>query len=280
MEGSVMRYWLLGAGLILALGAPMAALADTPAATPQSADLWAARKELHPLFAPAPEDIEAAARLGERARKSGKTLEELLDTWSVPVPDADGKVIVMLPAARVAAAAYQAAKLHKDEAETRAAIDEALKSDADLVVFQVTLKSKGTGSWLWPYNAKPGDKKALESIAFALYDGRGHYYQPVDPNAERRIGASEKQIGSPVPVTVYTHVEGFWFNLPVLGSGSRTDFVAKYDVVFPLRDPKSGDPVVSARVRSLGLRIIGARGEKEARFSLAALQDLTRKAPR
>ena len=124
---------------------------------------------------------------------------------------------------------------------------------------------------------KPGDRKALESVAFVLSDGRGHYYQPVNPNADRRVGARQTEVGSPIPVTVYGHVESFWFSLPVLGSSQRTDFVAKYDVAFPLRDPETGRPLVTARVRHLGLKIIGARGEKEARLPLDALQDVTRK---
>lgn len=278
-----MRYWAMVGILTLALVAPALAqenappLAGTSEATPPAP---IATGKPHPLFAPSPEEIEAAARLGERARKAGKTVEQLLELWSVPVPGAPGKVLLMVPAARVAAAAYEATRLHKSDAQKKAAIEEALAKDKDLVLFQVTLQSKGTGSWLWPYDAKPGDKKALESIAFVLYNGRGRYYQPIDPNADRRVKGQEKTVGSPVPVTVYGHVESFWFSLPVLGSSRRTDFVAKYEVAFLLNDSKSAEAIVVPEARSLGLRIIGARGEKEARFSLTALQDLLRKPPR
>jgi hypothetical protein len=272
-----MKPWLILAGLALALAAPAAGeeaagparQADGPVAAAVSGE--SRGQELHPLFAPSEEEVAAAARLGEAARKAGRRVEELLERWAVAVPEAGGKVVLMAPTARAAAAAYEAAKLHKSVGQREAAIEEALRRSKGLVVFEVTLLSKGSGSWLWPEGMKPGDRKALESISFVLSDGRGRHYQPVDPNAERRVEARPKVIGSPIPVTAYGNVGRFWFSLPILRSAARTDFAAKYEVAFPLYEEETGRPIVSADLKSLGLKIIGARGEREVSFPLAEL---------
>ena len=276
-----MRQWAMAGALLLLVTAPVGGHRHPFAAVPAgaaeglSAALSAGGGELHPIFAPSQEEVATAARLGEQARRARKTVEELLDKWAAPVPEAKGKVVLMAPAARVAAAAYEAAKLHKGEAERAKAIERALLENRDMILFRVTLLGKGRGTWLWPGDLKPGDRKALESVCFALSDGKGHFFPPADPSAERKVEASSKTVGSPIPVTVYTHVKRFWFGLPILGSARRTDFQATYEVAFRLHDPKTGRPVLDPSVESLSLRIIGARGEKEVGFSLAALRKLT-----
>jgi len=274
------RKYALGAALLFAAAAPVfadreeARLGSEEGVREVAAAPEHGPADLHPLFAPSPEQVEAAARFGTQSRRARKTVEEVLECWSFPVPEAEGKVVVMVPAARVAAAAYEAAKMHKNEVQKRKAIEEALAKNRENIVFQVWLESRGSGTWLWPYNAKPGDREALESIGFVLSDGKGRYYQPIDPDAGRQVEGKARAVGSPIVIAVYTRVKDFFFSLPLLASRQRTDFVARYEVAFPLYDPESHRPIFDKQAKSFSLKIIGARSEKEVRFSLAALEKI------
>jgi hypothetical protein len=275
LEGKEMRYLWLIVVLIMAL----ASQAAWCAAEAVGGAGQAPASELHPLFAPSAAEVEAAVRLGEEARRAGKTVEELLDRWSLPAPNGMGKVVVMAPAALIAEAAYEAVRLHKSESEKRKAVEDALAGGKDMICFQVWLKSKGSSNWLWPYEIKSGDKTALQSISFVLSDGKGHFYQPMDPDAKRKLEARTKRIGSPVSVTVYPHLGSFYISIPVLTSKTRTDFVAKYDAAFSLWGTEDHRALIDSTAKVMSLRIIGARGEKQVDFQLADLQKIAGKSP-
>jgi hypothetical protein len=271
-------HWFL---LILALVAT-AAVAQAPANGPAETATPAASEKappapLHPVFTPTPSEVQAAAEFGVRARRDEKTARELLSQWGKPVPDARGIVIPMAPLVRVSAATYEATKLHRDEAATQAEIAAALDDGQKILVFQVRLLNRGKANWIFPPATTSGDKKALESVQFVLADDRGHFYEPLDAEAARRIVGKESESG--LPVTVYSTVQlggSFWISLPFGGTSRRTDFEANYQVPFALRD-KDGNPVIGADAKTMSLRIIGAAAEKSVVFNLADLQQPPRR---
>lgn len=234
-------------------------------------------EDLHPVFAPDEDDVAAAAELGRQFRKRKKTINELSVLWSRRVPDADGRAMCLVPAARVAIAAYEAEKLHKDKQETERVIADALREGQDHIIFQVTLRSKGSVSWIWPRDAKPGDRKSLETVAFTLADDRGKHYQPLDPEAARRIVAKSVRTGLPVPLRTHRRFGSHWWvSIPIFGPGRRQDFEAAYTVVFPLKD-KEGRSLFTEDMKSVTLNVIGARAEKNVVFSLADLAGVPKK---
>jgi len=271
------RVWLIIAGvIILTSSAALSAAAadgDEPAPAAQAGDL-------HPIFAPDEDDVAAAAELGQQFRKRKKAIKELNALWSRRVPDADGRAVCLVPAARVAMAAYEAEKLHKDKQGTERVIEDALREGQDHIIFQVTLRSKGSVSWIWPRDAKPGDRKSLETVAFTLADDRGKHYQPLDPEAARKIVAKSVRMGLPVPLTTYRRLGSHWWvSIPLFGPKRRQDFEATYTVVFPLKDQK-GRPLFTEDTKSITLNVIGARAEKNVVFSLADLTKVPKKRKR
>jgi len=105
-----------------------------------------------------------------------------------------------------------------------------------------------------------------------LADDRGHFCQPLDPEAARKIVGKTSESG--LPVTVYSTIQlggSFWISLPFGGTSRRTDFEANYQVPFALRD-KDGHPVIGPDAKTMSLRIIGATAEKTVVFNLADLQ--------
>ena len=271
-------HWFL---LILALVAT-AAVAQAPASGPAETATPAVSEKappapLHPVFTPTPSQVQAAADLGVRARRRKMTARELLSQWGKPVPEARGIVIPMAPLVRVSAATYEATKLHRDEAATQQEIESALEHREDILVFQVRLLSRGKGNWLYPPATTSGDKKALESVQFVLADDRGHFYQPLDAEAARKIVGKTSESG--LPVTVYSTIQlggSFWISLPFGGTSRRTDFEANYQVPFALRD-KDGNPVIGPDAKTMSLRIIGATAEKSVVFDLAELMQPPRR---
>lgn len=260
----------IAAGLLLTLGIGVQPLSAAEADEPVAA----APAALHAVFEPDEEDIAAAAELGRQFRKRKKKVSELSALWSKRVPDAHGRATCLVPAARVAVAAYEAARLHKDEQETKRIIEDAVREGGDHIIFQVTLRSKGSVSWIWPHDAKPGDRESLETVAFTLADDQGKHYQPLDPDAAREIIAKSAHIGLPFPITTYRRLGShWWMSIPLFGSRRRQDFEATYTVVFPLRDEK-GRPLFTQGTKSITLSVIGARAEKNVVFSLADLAEL------
>ena len=201
----------------------------------------------------------------------------MLRRWGQPAPDARGFVIPLTPLVQVSAATYAAAKLHRDAAATQQGIASALEHREDILVFQVRLRSRGKGNWIYPPATTSGDKQALESVQFMLADDRGHFYPPLDPEAARRIVGTESESGLPFAVYSTLRLGGsFWISLPFGGTSRRTDFEANYQVPFALRD-KEGNPVIGSDAKTMSLRIIGAAAEKSVVFDLAELMQPPRR---
>jgi hypothetical protein len=275
MRGDTMNNcWLAAIGLAAAVSAgPPAALVaedDQPVPIPREA-------ALHPVFAPDAEQVAAAAELGRQYRRRKKTVEELAALWSQRVPDADGRAVMLTPAARVAMAAYEAEKLHKDAEERDRMIGDALRESEAHLIFQVTLRSKGSVSWIWPRDAEPGDRKALETVAFTLGDDRGDHCQPLDPEAARKVVGKSVSTGLPFPVTTYQRLgRHWWVSIPIFGPGRRQDFEASYTVVFPIAD-EQGRPLLTDDLKTLSLEVIGARAQKSVAFRLDDLAEVVEK---
>lgn len=225
---------------------------------------------MNPLFVPEPSVVEAATRIGQQAVKRKMTSEGLLKRWSARVPEANGYAVALVLPVLVAAAAYDAEKFHKDEATRQKQIAAAVERGREHLSFLVVLRSKGTGSWLWPRGMKPGDRQALEAIKFVLADDQGHFFQPLDPEAQKRINAESKELGLPFGISTYIPLGSFYLSLPFSLGGTRQDFEARYEPTFALRDEK-GNPVLTDATKGFSLRIIGNTDEKAVEFKIEQL---------
>lgn len=226
---------------------------------------------LHPLFEPTEAEMQAAIAIGEEAVKKDRTIDELLKQWAKPVPNANGYVIPMTPTVLIASAAFDAAKYHRDSATRQKNIAAARQRGREYLAFRVVLRSRGSGTWLFPGGMKPGDRQALEAIKFVLADDKERFFQPLDPEAAKRINQHNVNVGLPLySQGLYIPLGRTYFNLPIPLGGTRQDFEAHYEPTFPLRDAQ-GNPILTERNKSISLRIIGHRGEKSMEFVLAEL---------
>jgi len=264
-----MRFTGRGLSLMGALGAVCAALSFVIADEGGTSAKNSA--PLHPLFELDDSEVKAAIALGEEAVKKDRTIEELLKQWAKPVPNANGYVIPMTPTVLIASAAFDAAKYHKDNATKEKQVEAARQRGREYLAFRVVLRSRGSGTWLFPGGMKPGDRQALEAIKFVLADDKEHFFQPLDPEAAKRINQQNVTVGLPLySQGLYIPLGRTYLNLPIPLGGTRQDFEAHYEPTFALRDAQ-GNPILTEHNKSFSLRIIGHRGEKSMEFSLAEL---------
>jgi hypothetical protein len=133
------------------------------------------------------------------------------------------------------------------------------------------LRSRGSGIWLFPNGMKPGDKESLEAIKFVLADDREHFFQPLDPEAQKRINQQNVSLGLPFYSTgFYVPLGRLYIGIPIPLGGTRQDFEAHYEPTFALRDAK-GNPILTNKNKAFSLRIIGHRGEKSVEFDIAEM---------
>jgi hypothetical protein len=225
---------------------------------------------LHPLFEPDAAEIQAAIKIGENAVKRDRTIEELHKQWAKKVPDADGFVIPLTPSLLIASAAFDAAKYHKDSQTQQKQVEAAHQRGREFLSFEVVLRSKGSGFWLFPRGMKPGDKQALEAIKFVLADDRGRFFQPLDAEAQKRITQQNTELGLPFSTSYYVPLGRVYIGIPIPLGGTRQDFEAHYNPTFALRAAK-GNPILTDDNRKFSLRIIGHRGEKSVEFTMSEL---------
>lgn len=230
---------------------------------------------VNPLFEPDPLLVESAIKIGKESVKRKMTVGRMLKRWSNRVPDADGYAVALVPAALVAVSAFDAQKFHKDAEAEQKQISAAVQRGREHLAFQVVLRSKGSGTWLWPRGMKPGDRQALEAIKYVLGDDQGHFYQPLDPEAQKQISSENKALGLPFGINTYVPIGSWFLSLPFSLGGTRQDFEARYEPTFPLKDAK-GNPIFNSTHQKFSLRVIGATDEKSVEFSIADLIEKSR----